>query len=238
MTGIASGSVLDLDVAEAAAIVKEENKRVAKLININEAARCTLLKPEGSSSLVLGTSSGVHAWHAPYYIRRVRVLKTEAIYRYLKKKLPQLIEDDYFKKNTEAIISIPIKAPDGAVFRDEPALDLLERIKRFNIEWIREGHREGENYNNVSATVSIKDNEWDTVGKWMWENRKYYNGLTVLPYDGSNYKQPPFEEITREKYEEMLPYLKEINLEEVLEEEDNTNLQGELACSSGACELK
>jgi ribonucleoside-diphosphate reductase alpha chain len=237
MTGIASGNVFECDLQEAAEIVLEENERVASLIGTSPAARCTTVKPEGTSSLVLGCSSGIHAWHAPYYIRRVHVLKTEAIYRYLKRKLPQLVEDDYFKPSTEAIISIPIKAPEGAIYRDEPALDLLERIKTYNTEWIKPGHRHGENTHNISATVTVKEDEWSMVGKWMWENRKYYNGITVLPHDTGNYKQPPLEEITEDQYIEMSKLLKEINLKRVLEEEDNTHLKDQAACTSGSCEL-
>lgn len=237
MTGIASGRVFECDLAETAEIVLEENERVAKLINIKPAARATCIKPEGSSSCVLGSSSGIHGWHAKYYIRRMRVLKTEAIYKYLKKRLPGLVEDDYFKQSTQAIISIPIEAPDGSIYRNEPVTDLLERVKRFNTEWIKPGHRSGENTHNVSATISVKEDEWDLVGKWMWENRKHYNGLTVLPYDAAAYKQPPFEEINKEKYEEMFKLLHKIDLKKVLEEEDNTTLKEQVACGGQGCDI-
>jgi len=237
MTGIASGNIFECDLEEAAEIVLEENKRVAALAGVSAAARTTCIKPEGTSSCVLGTSSGIHGWHSPYYIRRIRVLKTEAIYQYMKKRIPKLVEDDYFKAGTQSIISVPIQAPDGATFRSEPVTDLLERIKRFNIEWVKPGHESGENTHNVSATVSVKEDEWDMVGKWMWENRKHYNGLTVLPYDSTDYKQKPFEEIDKETYQEMFKLLKEIDLKKVLEEEDNTTLKEQVACSGGACEI-
>jgi ribonucleoside-diphosphate reductase alpha chain len=238
MTGVASGVVEEFDLNEAADAVKEENERVAKLIDIKPAARCTCIKPEGTSSLVLGCSSGIHAWHSPYYIRRVRVLKTEAMFKYLRKKLPQLIEDDYFKKTTEAVISVPVEAPAGAIFRTEAAYDLLERIKRFHSEWVVPGHRTGENTHNISATVTLKPDEWEMAGKWMWENRKYYNGITVLPYDTGTYKQPPFEECDKVKYDEMNTLLQEIDLSAVLEEEDNTKLTEQVACTGGACEIR
>lgn len=238
ITGIASGALDDLDLEEAAEAVKEENARAAKLLGIKVAARTTTVKPEGTSSLVLGSSSGIHAWFAQYYIRRIRVLKNEAIYKYLQAKLPELIEDDYFKKNIQGIISIPIEAPQGASFENEPVTNLLDRIRRFNVEWVRAGHRKGENQNNVSATVPVKEGEWDLVGKWMWENRKLYNGITVNPYEGGVYKQAPFEAITRGQYEEMFKLLKQIDLSEVLEHEDNTDLIQQVACAGGACELK
>ena len=237
MTGIASGDVLEFDMHDAAEIVKQENDRISKLIGINKAARTTAVKPEGTSSLVLGTSSGVHAWHSPYYIRRLRILKNESIYSYLKSKLPELVEDDFVNKNN-AVVSIPIKAPDRAVFRDEPALSLLERVKKVSVEWVKNGHRKGDNTHNVSCTVSIRnEKEWEDVGEWMWENRSVYNGLSVLPYDGGSYKQMPFQEITKEQYEKLLNYVQKIDLSEVQEDEDNTTLKESVACGAGACEV-
>ena len=93
------------------------------------------------------------------------------------------------------------------------------------------------NTHNVSATVSIKEDEWKTVGKWMWDNRQYYNGLSVLPYDGGSYKQAPFEECTKYMYDKLMKSLTEVDLRMVKETEDNTNLQGEIACAGGQCEI-
>lgn len=238
MTGVANEKIKELNLKEAAECVVEENKRVSKLLGIKSAARLTCVKPEGSSSCVLGTSSGIHAWFAPYYIRRIRVNKNESVYKYLKKKIPKLVEDDYFKPHIQAVISLPVKAPEGAIFRDEDVMEFLQRIKRFSQEWITPGHRKGENKHNVSSTVFLKDNEWEKVGKWMWDNREHYTGITVLPYDGGSYKQAPFEEITKDQYDELYKYLKEINLSEIKEEDDETNLQGVVACAGGACEIK
>lgn len=237
MTGIASGNVLSFNMHDAAEIVKQENERVSKLIGINKAARTTCVKPSGTSSLVLGTSSGIHSWHAPYYIRRLRVLKNESIYQYLKNKMPKLIEDDFFNPKEQAIISIPVKAPDKAIFRNESALSFLERVKNVSVNWIKNGHRKGDNTHNISATISIKINEWADVGEWMWENKNSYNGLSVLPFDGGSYVQPPHQEITKEEYENLVIYLKKIDLKKVTEEEDNTSLEQEIACSSGACDI-
>lgn len=156
MTGIGSGAVLDYDLAEAASEVLKENKRIADLIKINPAARTTTVKPSGTSSLVLGTSSGVHAWHNDYYIRRIRVGKNEAIYTYLSIYHPELVEDEFFRPNEQAVIGIPQKAPEGSIFRFESPMQLLERVKKFNTEWVRHGHRDGQNTHNVSVTVSIK----------------------------------------------------------------------------------
>ena len=237
MTGIGSGTVLKYDLKKASSIAKRENTRVAKIIDINPAARITTVKPAGTTSLVLGTSSGIHAWHNDYYIRRLRVGKNEAIYSYLMENHPELIEDDYFRTHDTAVISIPQKAPKGAIMRTEKPIDLLERIKRVATEWVKPGHRNGSNTHNVSATVSLKDSDWAPVGEWMWENRKTYNGLSVLPHDGGTYVQAPFEDITKEKYEEMLDSLNSIDLTRVIELEDNTDLSGELACSGGSCTI-
>ena len=163
MTGIASGRVLKLDTSKAASIVKQENARVAKLLGINPAARTTCIKPAGTTSLTLGTSSGIHAWHAPYYIRRIRVGKNEAIYQYLLDLHPELVEDEYFRPHDTAVIQIPQKAPEGSILRSESALEMLERVKLFSSNWIKKGHRKGQNTHNVSATVTIKEDEWEDV---------------------------------------------------------------------------
>jgi len=238
MTGIASRRVLDLDMKAGAKIVEAENKRVASMIGIKRAARTTCVKPAGTTSLVLGTSSGIHAWHNDYYIRRIRVGKNEAIYTHLSIHHPELVEDEYFRPHDTAVISVPQKAPAMAILRQESAMDLLERVQVINSEWVRPGHRSGQNSHNVSATISIREGEWEQVGKWMWKNRKVYNGLSVLPYDGGTYKQAPFEDCSQEEYEKLLISLKELDLTQVIEYNDNTNLTGELACAGGACEVR
>lgn len=275
MTGIGSGEILKYDLEAASKVVKQENARVAKLIGINKAARTTTVKPSGTSSLVLGTSSGIHAWHNDYYIRRIRVGKNESIYTYLSIYHPELIEDEYFKPKDQAVISLPVKAPEGSIFRFESPMNLLERVSKFNMEWVRGGHRDGQNTHNVSVTVSIKKeaekvsklddngvvmldtnnnpimedrrdengnivykvNEWPVVGKWMWENRENFNGISVLPYDGGSYIQAPFEDCSKEKYEKMMEVLSDIDLTRVVELSDNTNLSGEVSCGGGACEV-
>ena len=237
MTGIGSGKVLRYDMSKAASLVKRENTRVSKLLGINQAARTTTVKPAGTTSLTLGTSSGIHAWHNDYYIRRIRVGKNEAIYTYLTINHPELVEDEYFRPHDTAVISIPQKSPEGSILRTESPFQLLERVKKVATEWVNAGHRKGSNSHNVSATISLRDHEWDPAGEWMWENRKYYNGLSVLPYNGGTYTQAPFEDITEEKYNEMLKSLTEIDLSNVIELDDNTDLSGELACSGGNCEI-
>ena len=237
MTGIGSGVVLGYDMKAAAEAVKEENERVANLIGINKAARTTTVKPSGTSSLVLGTSSGIHAWHNDYYLRRIRVGKNEAIYSYLAINHPELVEDEYFRPHDTAVITIPQMSPEGSILRYESVFQMLERVKKVSQEWIRPGHRGGQNSHNVSATVSIKEDEWDLVGDWMWKNRKFYNGLSVLPFNGGTYTQAPFTDCSKEEYEKLVRSLTNIDLTKVIELQDNTNLSGEIACGASGCEI-
>ena len=242
MTGIASGAVLDetISLSSAAKVVKAENRRVAAIIGINPAARTTCVKPAGTTSLTLGTSSGIHAWYDQYYIRRIRVGKTEAIYEYLLKAAPNMVEDDYFRPHDTAVIAVPQAAPDNSILRTESALSLLRRIKKITTEWVNPGHVKGQNTHNVSATISVRPSEWDDVGEWMWDNRHVYNGLSVLPYSDSEhtYVQAPFEECSKETYEALYSSLVALDLAEIREESDDTDLQGELACAGGMCEIK
>ena len=237
MTGIGSGKVLKLNLEEAANIVNKTNVEYAKKIGINPAARTTCTKPEGSVSCLVGSSSGIHAWHNDYYIRRMRVGKNEALYHYLKKEIPELIEDCVFKPHLEAIISIPQKAPEGSILRIEKPLDMLERVKKFNLEWVHKGHHSGANKNNVSCTVSLKPGEWESVGQWMWDNKDSYTGISVLPFDNGSYIQAPFTDCTKEEYENLMKHCKNIDLSKIVEVEDLTTLIAEAACSGNSCEV-
>lgn len=237
MTGIASGTVTKLDMEWAAECVKEENVRVSKLLGINRAARTTCVKPAGTTSLVLGTSSGIHAWHSQYYIRRMRAGKDEALAQYMMKAAPDLVEQDVFVPN-QVILSFPQKAPNGATVRTESILSLLNRVYQVSTKWVANGHYDGTNQHNVSCTISVKPDEWKFITDWMWDNKDHYNGISVLPYNGGTYVQAPFEDITEKKYYEMLPLLNGINISEVFEDESVIiDLKAELACSGGSCEI-
>lgn len=237
MTGIGSGKVLGLDLTEAANEVLRENARVATIIGVNPAARSTCIKPSGTTSLAVGSASGIHGWHNPYYVRRMRVGKTEALYHYMIAHFPELIEDCQFKPHIEAVMSFPQKAPEGAILRHESALDTLERVKKFTIEWILPGHISGNNTHNVSCTISLKKEEWYAVGEWMWNNRQYYTGIAVLPYDGGTYVQAPFTDCTEEEYNTLATHLYNIDLSEVKEYGDYTALTDQVACGSGGCAI-
>ncbi len=259
MTGIASGEVLKYDLSEAMNLAKTMNYWVAGKIDINVAARIGCVKPSGTTSCVLGTSSGIHAWHAPFYLRTVRFNKTESVAQYIMGNYPELYEDDVLRPHDTICVRIPIKAPIGSILRDETAIDLLSRVKHFATTWIAPGHIDGENTHNVSATISIDKNrnyvvrtvvpvrhsgyldqnidEWQMVGIWMWNNKDHYNGLSVLPFDNGTYTQAPFEDITEKQYNEKIKILKNIDLTQVLEEEDNVQFGAIAACAGGACEI-
>ena len=260
MTGIGSGEILKYDLTIAANTAKVVNSMISEKIGTNEAARVTCIKPSGTTSLVLGTASGIHAWHNDYYLRTMRFNKTEDIATYMIINHPELVEDDVLRPNDTICLRIPVKAPEGSIYRTETALDTLERVKKFSIEWINEGHINGANTHNVSATVSIDKNrnylydegdfieckidsieskidEWEVVGEWMWKNREFYNGLSVLNYDGGSYTQAPFEDITEEKYNDLISHLKSVDLTNVIEMDDTVDFGAIQACGGGACEV-
>lgn len=237
MTGIGSGEILKYDLDIAAHVAKTTNAAMSGIIGTNEAARITCIKPSGTTSCVLGTSSGIHAWHAPYYLRTVRFNKNEDIASYLIVNHPELCEDDVLRPHDTLCVRIPIKAPEGSIYRTETAIDTLERVKKFSQEWVKPGHITGANTHNVSATISILENGWKEVGEWMWTNREFYNGLSVLNYDNGSYVQAPFENITKEQYEERISMLKTLDLSKVIEVDDNVEFGAIQACVGGQCSL-
>lgn len=238
-TGIADGNSFvtpDL-LRKGAKLVLDVNEKYAKKLGINLAARTTTVKPEGSSSCVLGSSSGIHARHSEYYLRRIRMNKEDALAVYLKAAMPDLVEDDKFS-STGVVVTIPQASPQGAITRgSETALGLFDRILSYNQNWVQEGFRTGDNQHNVSATISVKADEWDELKEKMWENRHRYSGVSLLPYDNSNYVQAPFEDCSKEKYEELSKLVTQIDLKLVKEEKDNTTRIETISCAGGNCEI-
>lgn len=235
-TGIASGNFTRFDLETAADVVRVTNERIARVIGINPAHRLTTVKPAGTTSAVLGTSSGIHAWHAPYYLRRVRLNKHEALYTYLRENHPQVLEEDVRDPNN-ALLVVPQRAPEGAITRDETALELLDRVRDVYERWVVPGHVEGVNTNNISCSVTVRENEWDDVGDWMWKNRECYAGLSVIPHNGGSYVQMPFEDISEDEYHVRMRNFPTIDLSRVVEAEDGTDLVAALACGANGCEV-
>lgn len=237
-TGIADNPNFDSSwLHKGANLVTEVNDKYARKIGINPAARTTTIKPEGTSSCVLGSSSGIHARHNDFYIRRIRMNKDDALAMYLKVAIPELVEDDKFSSNG-VVISFPQESPSGAITRhQETALTLFDRALFYRKNWIEPGHREGVNKHNVSVTISVKEDEWDDLKEKMWRSREHYSGISLLPFDGGTYEQAPFEDCTKEKYEEMSKLVNDIDLKIVKEDFDNTNRIEQLACAGGSCEI-
>lgn len=222
---------------QATAIIRDTNIELAEKIGINPAARLTTLKPEGTASCVLRSSSGVHGRHASKYVRNMRILKSEPLYQYLLTVVPELVADDQMDK-AGAILSIPVRSPDGAITRDdETALQMFDRVLHMNQFWVRMGHISGKNPHNVSATVSVKDHEWDELGQRLWLKRDLYAGISLLPHDGGSYVQAPFECVDDEKFSELESKLSEVDLTQVTEESDNTARGEQSACAGGGCAI-
>lgn len=258
MTGLASNLITSDMMEEGARIVKSENQRVASLVGINSSARCTTVKPAGTSSIVLGCSSGIHAWYDYYYLRRVRIMKSDPLYIKLVQIIPELIEDDFIRSHDTAVISIPITCTNKnkvIVRQKETSLQFLERVKTAYKHWIIKGHTKGKNMNNVSATVNVRVEEREEVVRWLYENRFYYNGITVFQPEDSVYKQMPFESISEELYHSYNNYVrikkrelytlfhkKVVSSSEECDYMSNYNVNDytlnlESACSGNVCEL-
>jgi len=187
-------------LTKGAKIAVETNKQISKKININQAARVTCLKPEGTSSSMLGTSSGIHPHHAKRYIRHVQANILEAPYQHFKKLNPQACQkSSWSANNTDEVIKFPIEVPDGAKLRNQlPAVEMLSVVKETQKNWVQSGKNRSlctQEYlsHNVSNTVTVKPDEWDSVTKYIYDNRKYFAGISLIPQSGDkDYPQAPF----------------------------------------------
>lgn len=238
-TGIADATGLSGEALQRAAkLVLEVNEKYSKKIGTNIAARTTAIKPEGTASCVLGSSSGIHARHSEYYLRRVRMNKDDELARYLAKTIPELVEEDLFSPSG-VVVTIPQESPQGAITRhQESALELFGRVKHYYNNWVVPGHRSGVNTHNVSCTINYKPEEVEDLLKQLWDDRFQYAAVSLLPHSDSNYQQSPFEDCTKETFEKYNEMVKDIDLTKVLEMEDNTNRAEQLACSAGGvCEI-
>jgi ribonucleoside-diphosphate reductase alpha chain len=237
-TGIADARS-NLTAKELQAMAKkvlEVNNHYANKIGINPAARACAIKPEGTASCVLGSSSGIHARFGEYYLRRIRMNKDDSLTKYLQTVMPELIEDDLFS-STGVVVTIPQESPKNAIIKDnETALQFLDRVLFFNRNWIAPGHRSGVNKHNVSATINYKPEEVDGLFEKLWDNRNLYTGVSLLPFDGGTYKQAPFESCTKEQFDENNKKIADIDLTKVVELQDNTDRLDQVACANGACE--
>ncbi len=214
----------------------EVNKEYAKRFGINAAAAITCVKPSGTVSQTVDSSSGLHTRHAQYYIRRIRIAATDGLFQMLKdQKVPYFPEvGQSLSSATTFVIEFPIKAPDGAVTKNDlTALQQLEYWKKVKMNYTE---------HNPSVTISVGDDEWIEVANWVYENWDIIGGLSFLPRENDDavYQLAPYEEITKERYEEMTAKMPSIDFEKILlyEKEDATDVKKELACVSGVCEIE
>lgn len=240
--------------AEAQAILTEENLREgaelavkvnkdwATKLGINPAKRITTTKPSGTSSSWLGTTAGVHAGHEIRYIRRVRMDKLTALAKALAKRFPAFVVEDPFNGN-DMIMQIPVKLYDTTLLRSqETAVQCLERVKKLYDNWIVPGHIIGDNTHNISLTINYHEHEKEAIKRWMIENRDAYYGISLIPYDGGDYKylpysQPPHPEVFEILDRAFSQIAENFNFEDIKEKKDNTDFKGEIACAGGACTL-
>ena len=241
LTGVAAVVNSDLWadelLREGAREVKDVNTFFSRVFDINPAHRTTLIKPSGTASLVLGCASGMHAYHAGLILRGITVGKDEPIYPILVDAMPDNIQDLY-DDPSKVFCYFPIKAPQGALTRHQDnALGLLHRVKQIHHHWIQPGHREGENTHNASVTVSVREEEWGGVSRWMWDNREHYTGIALMPYWGGTHPQLPYQEVDEDTWNRCLSNIKKpIDLSDVKEDWRTSKMEETVACAGGFCE--
>jgi ribonucleoside-diphosphate reductase alpha chain len=226
----------------------EVNREVTLKIGTEPAARLTCVKPAGSTSLLLGTASGIHPRHARRYFRRAQANKTDPVYSFFNDVNPHMCEESVWSANkTDDVITFCIEAPEEAILRSEmTAMDLLKHVHSTQQNWVVPGTARPESnpglYHNVSNTLTVRDDEWDDVADYIWENRADFTGISMLAATGDKiYQQAPHEEVLTAQDEtlwnELISKFQSVDYTLMKEEDDETNLQGEIACAGGACEL-
>jgi ribonucleoside-diphosphate reductase alpha chain len=230
------------NLKEGAELSVKVNKEWAAKLGIKPAKRITTTKPSGTSSSWLGTTAGVHAGHEIRYIRRVRMDKFSALAKALAKKFPAFVVDDPFNSN-DMIMQVPIKLYDTTLLRSqETAVQCLERVKKLYDNWILPGHVEGVNTHNISLTINYHEHEKEAIKRWMIENKDSYYGISLIPYDGGDYKylpysQPPHAEVFEILDKAFSQVAENFSFEDIKEKKDNTDFKGEIACAGGACTI-
>jgi hypothetical protein len=210
------------------------NKLYAKRFGVNPSTAITCVKPSGNTSQTVDCSSGIHARHAPYYIRRIRISATDALFQMLKDQgvpfSPEVGQNA--ETATTFVIDFPVKAPEGSKFKDDlSAIDQLEFWKNVKLNFTD---------HNPSATISIGADEWIEAGNWVYKNWEHIGGLSFLPRSEHVYQLAPYEECTKEQYEELLKRYEHIDYSKIVLYEktnENIDLKKELACAGGACEI-
>jgi ribonucleoside-diphosphate reductase alpha chain len=210
-------------------VARKTNEEYAEKFGIPPSASITCVKPSGTVSQLVDSASGIHARHNDFYIRRIRMDKKDPIYTYLKEK-GVAVEDEVFRPDSTAVFSFPMMAPKGAILRnDKTSIEQLDNWLIYQRHWCE---------HKPSVTISVKDEDWVEVGAWVWKHFDEISGVSFLPHSNHTYQQAPYEDCTKEQYEELLVTTpKSIDWENFKEEEDNTTGAQTLACVSGACEI-
>lgn len=228
--------LLNPDFAEVAKLLKkvavETNAIWADKLDIEPSAAITCVKPEGTTSQLVDAASGLHARYAPYYIRRIRGDAKDPLVAFLKDAgVPH--EKCVVKPDSVSVFSFPVKSPTGAMIgRDLSAVDQLQVWKEFQLNWCE---------HKPSVTISVKPDEWLDAAAFVWKNRQIVSGVSFLPFDGGVYKQAPYEEIDKAKYEELAAAMpKTIDWDRMadFEKEDATTAAQDLACVAGVCSIE
>ena len=209
------------------------NREYAKRFGIPASSSVTCVKPSGTVSQTVDAASGLHARHAQHYIRRVRISATDALFHMMKdQKVPYFPEvGQSLSSASTFVFEFPVKAPEGAVLKDDlSAIDQLEYWRKVKVNYTE---------HNPSVTISIGENEWIAVANWLYEHWDMIGGLSFLPRENHAYLLAPYEEIAKERYEEMVAAMPEIDFSQILlyEKEDSTDVKKELACAGGVCEI-
>lgn len=235
---------------EAAEVVKSTNRRFAGYFGINPAARCTVVKPEGSSTLALGSmSSGIHAAHARYMKRRIQMNKLDNVYQFFKTYNPHLCEPSVWSANgTDDVVTFPIRVPDSTIIKkDLDALQHLEVIRSTQQNWVVPGtadHNTKPIHHNVSCTVIVKDNEWTSVIDYLYANRNSFAAVSFISDDGDKkYAQAPMEAVATEEDWEQFEYMMKnyipVDYKYMIEDSDETSLMQEASCAGPTgCEIR
>jgi len=210
-------------------VARSTNEEFAKKFDIPPSASSTCVKPSGTVSQLVDSASGIHARHNNFYIRRIRMDKKDPIYDYLK-AMGITVEDEVFRPDSTAVFSFPMKAPKGAILRnDKTAIEQLEIWLIYQRHWCE---------HKPSVTISVKDEEWPEVGAWVWKHFDEISGVSFLPHSNHTYQQAPYEDCSEEQYKELLAKTpSRIDWADFLEVEDNTTGQQTLACTAGNCEI-
>ncbi|PIY57767.1 MAG: ribonucleoside-triphosphate reductase [Candidatus Yonathbacteria bacterium CG_4_9_14_0_2_um_filter_47_74] len=209
------------------------NKAYAKKFSINPSTCVTSVKPSGTLSQMVDCASGMHPRHSAYYIRRIRISATDPLFMMLKDQgIPHHPEVGQSRDTANTyVLEFPVKAPEGSIFKnDVTALDQLEHWKL-----VKQNYTE----HNPSVTVSVGDDEWVAVANWLYSNWEIIGGLSFLPRNDFVYQLAPYEEITKEQYEELLKKFNDIDFAKIVtyEKQDATEVAKELACVAGTCEI-